>query len=365
MGFLAKYQQWVDRGHIHYDVQQQGAVQALAQLEVRIVQQAQSWKYQSLRQLNKRLPIAIRPEPGIYLWGGVGRGKTLLLDLFYQALPLVKKKRYHFHRFMYQVHQDLTQYQGSKNPLKKVAAKLGQELDVLCFDEFFVSDIADAMLLGKLLAYLFAQGITLVATSNIAPAQLYLNGLAREQFLAAIQLLTIHTQIIHLPGDTDYRVQSLSQAQLYFSPLTSTTEQQLAQYFQQLAKVPGTPGLVLTINQRPIPTLRCAGDVVWFSFKVLCQSPRSQNDYIEIARTFHSVLVSAVPQLDSTQEEAARRFIALVDEFYERKVKLIMAAATDIVQLYQGRRLAFEFKRTISRLTEMQSKAYLARAHRA
>jgi len=304
---------------------------------------------------------------GLYMWGGVGRGKTFLMDLFYDCVPFPEKLRTHFHRFMHRVHRDLTRLTGQADPLAAVAQGLAEEARVLCFDEFFVSDIGDAMILGELLAHLFDRGVTLVATSNIPPHALYENGLQRRRFLPAIDLLERHTEVLNLDGGTDYRLRLLEQAETYHSPLDDLAEELLAERFTTL--VPDhsrvDENVELEIEGRPIRCRRSADDVAWFDFVALCDGPRSQNDYIELARLYHAVLVSDVPIFTTRLEDQARRFISLVDEFYDHNVKLIVSAAAPVETLYRGERLAFEFERTRSRLLEMRSRDYLSRTHRA
>jgi cell division protein ZapE len=306
-----------------------------------------------------------RPVRGLYLWGGVGRGKTLLMDLFYDCLPEGERLRMHFHRFMQRVHGELTQLAGTVNPLDQVAEGLARESSVLCFDEFFVSDIADAMILGELLEGLFERGVTLVATSNVEPDQLYRDGLQRRRFLPAIELLKTHTRVFNVEGAVDYRLRVLERAEIYHAPLDAAAERSLEQSFLALAPEACEQGVVMEINGRPIRSRCVADDVAWFEFAELCEGPRSQNDYIELARVFHAVLVSNVRRFTTRNEDAARRFISLVDEFYDRNVKLIISAEAEPGELYAGQRLRFEFERTESRLREMQSHEYLARSHRA
>lgn len=303
---------------------------------------------------------------GLYMWGGVGRGKTWLMDLFYEALPGSRKLRVHFHRFMRRVHAELTSLEGTKNPLEEVASRLADEVDVICFDEFFVSDITDAMLLGGLFELLFERHrIVLVATSNIVPDDLYKDGLQRARFLPAIDLLKQHTRVLNVDGGTDYRLRTLEQAELYHHPLDNDAEAILLDSFNKLAPEPGRQNVELEIEGRELIAHWCADDVVWFAFAELCEGPRSQNDYIELAREFHAVLISGIPQMNDAQNDAARRFINLIDEFYDRNVKLIVSAEVPIESLYLGSGLEFEFRRTCSRLLEMQSHDYLARQHKA
>lgn len=309
-----------------------------------------------------RRPVA-QPVRGAWLWGGVGRGKTFVMDLFFEYLPFEHKLRYHFHRLMYRVHGRLKTLRNEEAPLETVAAELAAQARVICFDEFFVSDIADAMILGNLLDALFRHGVTLVATSNIPPEDLYLNGLQRSRFLPTIGLIRAHTEVVNVDSGTDYRLRVLERAEIFHSSLAEDADANLDAWFTALAPDVGSSAQVMEINGRDICTRRRADGVAWFEFAALCGGPRSQDDYIEIARAFTAVLLSNVPVFDEFREDEARRFIALVDEFYDRKVKLIVSAAAPADSLYRGNRLAREFERTRSRLLEMQSKAYLAAPH--
>lgn len=310
-----------------------------------------------------------QPEPvlqGLYMWGGVGRGKTFLMDLFVEALPEGQALRMHFHRFMREVHRGLNENSGAANPLHLVADDFAKRGSVLCFDEFFVSDIGDAMILAELLAALFERGVALVATSNVEPVNLYENGLQRRRFLPAIDLLHQHVDILNVDGGIDHRLRVLEQAEIYHVPLDEAAEASLAKSFSQIAATEQIETAhVLRIEGRDMQARSCAEGVVWFDFAALCDGPRSQNDYIELARLFHTVLVSDVPRFTEKIEDQARRFISLVDEFYDRGVKLILSAQEPVESLYQGQRLVFEFERTQSRLLEMRSHEYLAREHRA
>jgi len=312
----------------------------------------------------RRMGRRSTPERGLYLWGGVGRGKTWLMDSFYECLPPERRLRVHFHRFMRRVHGELKDLAGEKNPLQLVAERIAAETDVICFDEFFVSDIADAMILANVLEALFERGITLVATSNIAPQGLYENGLQRARFLPAIALLEMHTEVLNVDGGIDYRLRTLEQAELYHYPLDARAEASLSGSFRRLAPEEGREQVPIEVNGRALTARRLADDVAWFEFPELCDGPRSQNDYIELARDFHAVLLSGVPVMGAGSDDQCRRFINLVDEFYDRHVKLVIAAAALPEQLYVGTRLAFEFQRTVSRLREMQSHDYLALEHR-
>ena len=303
------------------------------------------------------------PVTGLYMWGGVGRGKTFLMDLFYEALPFQNKLRSHFHRFMHSVHGQLRQMKEQVDPLERVADDLASRTRIICFDEFFVSDIADAMILGNLFDGLFRRGVSLVATSNVHPDDLYKSGLQRNRFLPVIEQLKFHTKVLHVDGPTDYRLQFLEKTEIYHSPLDRKADENLDRYFDEIAPDAGTRNQVLEIEGRDILTVRHADGVVWFDFPQICDGPRSQNDYIEISRCYQTVLISNVPRFTVREENQARRFIALVDEFYDRKVKLILSAATPLGSLYDGEHLRMEFLRTHSRLEEMQSHDYLASSH--
>ena len=303
------------------------------------------------------------PVRGLYIWGGVGRGKTHLVDLFYRTPRLDSKLRIHFHRFMQLVHGELHTLAEREDPLQIVADRIAGRARLLCFDEFHVSDITDAMILGRLLAGLFERGVTLVATSNIEPSRLYADGLQRERFLPAIDLLERHTKVVRLDSGTDYRLRTLERARTWYAPLGPEAEVGLAECFRALAPDHVVDGGALTILGRTVPAVRHAGGVAWFDFETLCEGPRSVADYIEIARNFHSVVLGGVPALDDDRRDPVRRFIHLVDELYDRNVNLIVSAATSPDRLYRGHKLIEPFRRTRSRLVEMQSTAYLGRSH--
>jgi len=352
------------RDDFTHDVAQEHVVGLLQGLYERLVARGDAAQG-GLRGLVSRLKGS-RPEPltGLYLWGGVGRGKTYLVDTFYEALPLKRKTRVHFHRFMQRVHSELTELEGEKNPLEAVADRLAADAVVICFDEFFVTDIADAMILGGLMEALFSRGVTLVATSNIIPGDLYENGLQRQRFLPAIALIEQYTQVVNLDAGVDYRLRVLQQAELYHYPLDDQADSSLRQSFENLAPEQGKQWERIEINGRYLTSRCVADDVIWFDFPELCDGPRSQNDYIELARIYHAVLISGVPLMGVEKDDQARRFINLVDEFYDRNVKLVLAAEMPLLDLYAGGRLEFEFQRTTSRLREMQSHEYLAREHK-
>jgi cell division protein ZapE len=300
---------------------------------------------------------------GLYFWGGVGRGKTYLVDCFYECVPLEKKMRIHFHRFMQNVHKELKSLGNIESPLKIVADRLAEKAKVLCFDEFHVADITDAMLLAGLLDALFERGVVLVTTSNQHPDQLYQGGLQRERFLPAIDLLKKYTEVVNVDSGIDYRLQFLDHAEIYHSPLDDRANAMLEDDFNHVCPDAGTEGDALEIEGRSIQTVRCGDGVVWFDFMDICDGPRGAADYIEIARQYQTVLLANIPVMDDHANDIAKRFITLVDEFYDRNVKLIITAAANPDGLYFGARLLEPFKRTISRLEEMRTHDYLAKQH--
>lgn len=303
------------------------------------------------------------PVPGLYLWGGVGRGKTHLMDCFFHSAPAPRKRRIHFHHFMRDIHLALAALPPQPDPLDVLAARIAEDSRLLCLDEFVVTDITDAMILHGLLRALFDRGVTLVTTSNTAPQGLYANGLQRERFLPAIELLRAHTEEFHLDGETDYRLRELERAETYFTPPDGRAHTAMEQLFERLGAGHEETDTRLLINDRQLIARRLAPGVAWFAFSELCEGPRATADYIEIAREYHSLLISDVPVLTPAHDAAARRFLHLVDEIYDRNVKLILSADATLEDLYQGADLSFEYQRLRSRLTEMQSVDYLARPH--
>jgi cell division protein ZapE len=349
---------------LEFDASQQEAAARLDELSARLAQQSQSLA-QRLRAQLRRLSASTAEMPlrGVYLWGGVGRGKTMLMDLFYASLPARLGERTHFYRFMREVHAGLRKVGHRTDPLDAVAERLAARARVLCLDEFFVSDIADAMILAGLFAGLFRRGVTLVATSNIAPQELYKDGLQRQRFLPAIDLLQSHMDVVHLGGGTDYRLRQLEKAPTYLDSALPDTAARLKERFAALAGGTVSGPRILTVEGRPIKARALAAGMVWFEFKDICEGPRSQNDYIEIARLYHTVFISNVPELTRNDENAARRFIMLIDEFYDRNVNVVISAAAAPASLYRDERLQSEFSRAASRLIEMQTQHYLAGQH--
>jgi cell division protein ZapE len=361
-GPLELYRRRLERGDFRADAAQERAVDALERLYRDLASTApppRGWR----RTLARLAGVEPAPVRGVYLWGGVGRGKTLVMDLFYGALPFDAKIRRHFHRFMAAVHEQLKSLRDREDPLDAVAEEIAAEARVICFDEFVVTDIADAMILGRLFRGLFARGVTLAATSNIEPEQLYRDGLQRQRFLPTIALLRRHCEVVHVAGAVDYRLRVLERADVYQTPAGEAADARLTEFFEAIAPDEGDHGGALEIFGRRIDYRRAADGVIWFDFEQVCDGPRSQDDYIELSRLYQTVLISNVPRFDALLENQARRFIALVDEFYDRRVKLILSAAAAPAQLYAGSRLTHDFERTRSRLEEMQSHDYLATAH--
>lgn len=355
------YKLKIEKENFAIDPAQASIVDSLDQLHLELSKQ----HLEQSRLGYKFLKIAGLHSPikGIYLWGGVGRGKTWLMDLFYSTLPFEGKIRLHFHHFMQAVHDELGLLKGHSNPLVLVARNFAKNTSIICLDEFHVSDITDAMLLYGLLDELFKCGITLVMTSNRSPDDLYKNGLQRERFLPAIDFIKQNTQIIRLDGETDHRLRLLEQSEVWYSPLTPENENKLGSRFNQLAPCNIDTNQSLDINYRSINSKMRADDVIWFEFNMLCSSPRATADYIEIAKCFHTVFISNIPIMDESIDDKARRFINMIDEFYDRNVKLVVSSETQPDTLYQGHELEFEFQRTISRLEEMRSHDYLSTAH--
>ena len=326
---------------------------------------AQEWNVYKAKRSNSLKKLINRPDipKGVYMYGGVGRGKSFLMDCFFNAVPLKRKVRLHFHEFMREVQHELVVLQGTQNPLDALGAKIAKRYKLICFDEFHVADITDAMILHRLLVALFDNGVGFVTTSNFKPDDLYPDGLHRDRILPAIALLNERMQVVNVDNGTDYRSRTLENAKLYHCPLGPEADAALAQTFDLLAEAHDEDP-VLHIEAREIRSLRRAGGVVWFDFRELCMGPRSQNDYLEIATQFHTVLLSGVPHMPVNMASPARRFTWLVDVLYDRRVKLIISAAVPPEDLYTEGPLVHEFPRTVSRLNEMQSAEYLALEHR-
>lgn len=322
---------------------------------------AMQWSTYKEKRSNRFKKLINHPEipRGVYMYGGVGRGKSFIMDCFFNAVPLKRKVRLHFHEFMREVHRELAALQGQQNPLDILGANIAKRYKLICFDEFHVADITDAMILHRLLVALFENGVGFVTTSNFKPDELYPGGLHRDRILPAIKLLNDRMEVINVDNGTDYRRRTLENAKLYHCPLGSEADAALTNVFNQLAEAHDEDP-ILHIEAREIQALRKAGGVVWFDFRELCMGPRSQNDYLEIASQFHTVLLSGVPYMPINMASPARRFTWLIDVLYDRRVKLIISAAVPPEELYTEGPLAHEFPRTVSRLNEMQSKEYLS-----
>lgn len=352
------YQETLGERGYQSDPAQLRAVDALQRCQ-------EEWASYKAKRSNVISKMLIRPDipKGVYMYGGVGRGKSFLMDCFYRAVPLQKKTRLHFHEFMREVHRELQDLKGMADPLQELGKRISRRYRLICFDEFHIADVTDAMILYRLLEALFANRVSIVTTSNFHPDQLYPNGLHRDRILPAIELLKAHLEIVNVDNGTDYRQRTLDHVDTYYTPLNEHTEHQLEQVFLQLAEQ-GEGDPVLRIEHRTITAKRRAGGVVWFDFETLCGGPRSQNDYLEIATQFHTVILSDVPQMPVRLASEARRFTWLVDVLYDRRVKLFISAAVAPEQLYLEGPMAHEFPRTVSRLNEMQSKEYLSEERR-
>ncbi len=352
-----RYAQGVAEGKWQADTAQQSALIAFDRLFDALGDDDSLSFWQRLRGQKRE------PPRGLYLWGSVGRGKTFLMDLFFESLPIEEKARVHFHRFMQDIHAELRSLSGQSDPLVAVAARIAEKTRVLCLDEFYVLDIGDAMILGNLFKALFAAGVMLVTTSNTAPANLYKDGLQRERFLVAIALIEKHCEIAEMVSPTDWRLRALKQAPVYLTPPDAAAERAMNAIFHRFAHGIERVDFNLTINDRPVPVKRESDGAIWFDFDAICDGPRGVADYIYLARSYHTVLISRVPEFTPQTEDAAQRFVELVDELYDHAVKLVLSAAVPIIDLYDGRRHRAVFARTESRLIEMQSEEYLALEH--
>ena len=340
------------RGY-HSDAAQLAAVERLQRCY-------DEWVAYKARRSNAFKKLIVHPElpRGVYMWGGVGRGKSFLMDSFFAVVPVQRKTRLHFHEFMREVHRELEELKGTADPLDELARRVAKRYRLICFDEFHISDIADAMILYRLLDRLFGAGVQFVMTSNYDPDLLYPDGLHRDRLLPAIELIKSKLDVINVDAGTDYRKRTLSQVTAYHTPLGAAADKALRADFAKLAAVPDESPL-LRIEKRELKALRKADGVVWFDFATLCGGPRSQNDYLELASRFHAVILSEVPKMSPRNASEARRFTWLIDVFYDHKVKLLMSAAVPAEELYVEGPMANEFARTVSRITEMQSKEYL------
>ncbi|MFZ6672310.1 cell division protein ZapE [Undibacterium sp. Xuan67W] len=353
MNVLEFYQDALSRRGFQSDEAQQRAVD-------RLQQAYDEWVEYKSKRANKLTRLITRPDVprGVYMWGGVGRGKSFLMDSFYSVVPVVRKTRLHFHEFMRAVHRQLDELKGVADPLDEVARRISKKYRLICFDEFHVSDVADAMLLYNLLKALFDNGVSFVMTSNYQPDTLYPDGLHRDRMLPTIALLKERLDVLNVDSGNDYRKRALEQVQAYLTPLNAATDQALRTAFAKIAEAVDEDVRV-NIEGRDIKALRRAGSAVWFDFTTLCGGPRSQNDYLEIASRFHTVILSSIPRMSAAMSSEARRFTWLIDVFYDNKVKLIMSAEVAPEELYTQGTLSNEFHRTVSRIIEMQSKEYM------
>ena len=348
------------------DAAQAAAIERLEALRTRLLAAGPDGYWRRLLRAVWPKRAGERGNRGLYLWGGVGRGKTWLMDLFYDSLPLRARRRSHFHHFMRDMHEQLRQIGAQRDPLELLARRIARQTRVLCLDELYVDDIVDAMLLGGLCEALLRYDVLLVITSNLPPRELYRDGLQRSRFLPAIALLERELEVLALDGGVDFRLRQLQRRPIYLDSHGAGTTAQLQSLFDELGGDHGARATELQISGRRLRALRRRGDVVWFSFAALCEQPCGANDYADIAREFSTVLLSDVPVFTAPeQDNAARRFIALIDEFYDQGVKLVLSAAAAPADLYRGERLPLEFRRTASRLVEMQTESYLARPRRA
>ena len=376
MSLIEHYHNALKQPDMTHDAAQEQAVAKLENLLLALQADDELTFSQTLAQQFKNLfpsQQQINKTQGLYLWGGVGRGKTWLMNLFFDEITITQKKRIHFHHFMLEIHEQLTAINSpartkskTKNPLKHIAKQIAKDYKVLCIDEFIVTNITDAMILSELLHALFKYKICLVATSNRVPDDLYLNGLQRDRFLPAIELIKTHTEVFHLDSGVDHRASLLENADTYYTPIDgSNTEQKIKIRMQELAITPITENQVLTIQNREIQTLRASDEIACFAFDAICSTPRASQDYIELAQKFSTIILLGIPLLDEYSDDKARRFIYLIDELYDRNVTLIASAFAEPEKLYRGKMLEFAFHRTSSRLIEMRSQQYLTQSHRS
>ncbi len=355
MNPIEYYHHQCEQGLISEDPHQLAVMTQLQRLYEALVSESES-RGGLLRLLRKRKLVR-----GLYVWGGVGAGKTFMMDCFFNALPFDNKLRMHFHPFMRLVHEELKRYQGKKNPLDGVASDIAKKAQVLCFDEFIVTDIADAIILARLLDGLFKQGVCLVATSNVRPDDLYKHGLQRHNFLPAIALLKKHTQEIHIQTDVDYRLRYLKNAGVFYYPNDDFARKRMEKTFSVLTREENVINEnEITVCERKIRVVKEVEEVVWFDFNVICKPPRSQHDYLELVTRYQTIFISNIPQISAEAKDTASLFIRLIDILYDAKTKLVFSAAVPIEQIYPEGQFVFDFARTKSRLTEMQSENYLS-----
>ncbi len=361
---LDHYRNSIESGDLNYDSHQEKILEDLQEIYNHVIKpQTKEEQKSSFMRLFSRKADKTQPkqlQKGLYLWGGVGRGKTHLVDMFFEQLPIENKLRLHFHRFMQLVHDELAVLDAEEDPLKRVAGDFSKQTRLLCLDELHVIDITDAMLLGRLFKYLFEAGIILVTTSNFHPDDLYKNGLQRSRFLPAIELLKNHTKVTEMTGEKDYRTQALKEVGTFYYINNELSNEQLLTHFQQISGISAVNDRSeVFINNRHIPVIQWTRDVVWFSFDELCNTPRSSEDYRQIATFFHTIFISDIPVMSKDLDDAARRFINMIDTFYDMHINIVVSAEAQAEKLYQGERLEFEFQRAVSRIKEMQTIDYI------
>jgi cell division protein ZapE len=365
MSLIEQYHNAIKQPDMVHDAAQERVILKLAALNEKLLAQQQNTLLYRLRELSPLNRFRPKAVPGLYLWGGVGRGKTWLMNLFFEELPIKEKTRMHFHHFMLDIHRQLGSSKKQKNPLQQIARELANRFKVICIDEFIVTNITDAMILSELLHALFENRVCLLATSNRVPDDLYLNGLQRERFLPAIELIKMFTDVCHLDAGVDHRTSLLELAEIYYHPITDDTNRQIEQRMRELAITPVVEAKTLMVLGREIKTVHCSDDIAWFDFEKICTAPRAAQDYILIAQQYSTVIISNIPVLDEHSDDKARRFIYLIDALYDRNVKLIISASSEAEKIYQGNMLEFAFRRTSSRLIEMRSHQYLSKPHKA
>lgn len=357
---LKLYQQTLTERGITPDATQLQVLEALATIHKKLTDTHIKLTHKKIKHhMNKVFGLKQHPVKGLYLWGGVGRGKTLLMDVFFEHLPFRAKQRLHFHRFMRHVHHEMKRLEGMKNPLRAIAKETAKQTHILCFDEFYVDDVADAMILGNLLDQLFHEGVTIIFTSNTEPSELYKKGVQRQLFVPAIKLIQKFTDVIHVDAGQDYRIQTLLNHGVYFTPLNDANREAIKSEFLKLATGKVEYGNTVSALGREIPKVASAHDLVWFDFKDICVSARSAQDYLALTEQFDTFIVTGVPVLRAEDDAAARRFIHIVDVLYDHHDTLIINAETSPDKIYQGQSLQKDFQRTQSRLIEMQSESYL------
>jgi cell division protein ZapE len=369
-GPLEWYWHFSQRQDFQADTEQLAVLERLQSL-FEDLQEYRQYRAGPINRLVTNLGAGRKPPRGMYIWGGVGRGKSLMMDAFFRVLPHRRKRRVHFHEFMREIHARMRGLTGQEDPLEAIAGEIARELRVLAFDEFHVSDIADAMILGRLLELLIAKGVVLVMTSNYRPDDLYPNGLQRTRFMPAIEILKRDLDVVNLGGATDHRRRLLDALSVYYTPLDEHADAHLVRLFEAMTKATYAEDGTIDVGGRPIAYRRRAKGVVWFEFAELCEKPRSQVDFLEIASSYHTVLLSNVRRMSPAQTDVVRRFTWLVDVFYDQRVKLVATAEAQPEELVTAPANATpsealvhrEFARTASRLREMQSRDYFSRKH--